>query len=140
MKMNIKKIEYIFIPIENTQTKMSITTIPFPDMDYADMVKEHDYITTRLFNIVKFTAQLDLMEAQLNLVKSQLDYERTDNYKLKSGVKKIKCNKCNNSFIGGSDYHEHLTDSTCEKSRTCKNCTGVFSNMMAKSRHKKNCL
>ena len=119
---------------------MSTTSVLFPNMDFADMVKEHNYITTRLVNVNKFIEQLKIMESQLDMVKSQMDYEKTDTYKLKSGIKKMKCKKCNNCFIGGIDYHTHLEDGRCEHSRTCHNCTGVFSNMMAKSRHKKNCL
>ena len=118
---------------------MSINTLPFPDVNLADMFVEHKQITDRLVNIAKFTAQLDLMEIQLDTIKTQLEYERTDNYKLKCGVKKIKCKKCQNTFVGSIQYNEHLTDGRCETSRTCKTCNGVFLNAMAKSRHTKNC-
>ena len=119
---------------------MSTISLPFPDVDLADMFVEHKHITERLVNIAKFTAQLNLMEIQLDTIKNQMDYEKTDTYKLKSGVKKMKCKKCNNCFIGGIDYHKHLEDGRCEHSRTCKTCKSVFVNSMAKSRHRKNCL
>ena len=118
---------------------MSAISLPFPDVDLADMFEEHKHITERLVNIAKFTAQLSLIEIHLDTIKTQLEYERTDKYKLKCGVKKVKCKKCNNSFIGGIDYHKHLEDGRCETSRTCKTCNSVFLNSMAKSRHKKDC-
>ena len=44
--------------IINRQTAiMETTALPYPDMDLADIVTEHRYVTERLVNIAKFQAE-----------------------------------------------------------------------------------
>ena len=118
---------------------METTALPYPDMALADIVTEHRYVTERLANIAKFQAELDIMDTHLKSIRKQMYSEKTDKAKARAGLPKKKCKHCNQVFYG-TDYPRHTTDGRCERSRTCKNCTGVFSNMMAKHRHKKNCI
>tara|TARA_R110002050_G_C8913977_1_gene510980 strand:+ start:158 stop:1204 length:1047 start_codon:yes stop_codon:yes gene_type:complete len=56
-------------------------------------------------------------------------------YKVKTGLKPIRCKLCNNVFYGDKDLGEHYKNGKCEKSRTYNGI--VFKNMMNKSKYMK---
>ena len=56
-------------------------------------------------------------------------------YKVKTGLKPLRCKLCNNVFYGDKDLGDHYKNGKCEKSRTYNGI--VFKNMMNKSKYMK---